>query len=531
MKRRSPVYNTETERELGFVTDEARRKRDLTQTDVATLWTHAAAGSNPTWHRKECFTEIKRRANAGEYVSDWMRAGLDDLADDIENGNKVIPMSARDQTMPGEPTGRHIVLTPASTIKPRPVRWLWRDRMPLGELALLAGRENIGKSTVAYTLAAWVTTGTMKGEFYGQPRAVIVAATEDSWEHTIVPRLMAAGADLDLVYRVDVVTSDGFGGTLTLPSDIGEMKRVIEMVDAAFVLLDPLMSRLSASLDTHKDADVRVALEPLVSLAHDARIAVLGIIHVNKGSSVDPLNAIMGSRAFPAVSRAVLVAMKDPEDETRVLLGLPKSNLGPSDLPTFVYRIVSELVASTDEGAIFTGKVVWLDETNRSVAEAMAAVGEGPEAATATSECADWLNDYLESSGGRMDSATVKAAAKAEGHTDRALRAARARLRVLTESFGFPRRTFWVLPGTSRDAPPGETVLTDTTDTTVSDLGFSNGHLSPSRDSRDSRAPSPVRTDMTGEVQVNFDTLPLVTTRSNGIGSGVGVDEFSERQR
>jgi hypothetical protein len=59
---------------------------------------------------------------------------------------------------------RHVELVPASSIKVKPVHWLWKDRIPLGELTLLAGRESLGKSTIAYTLAAWVTRGTMKGD-------------------------------------------------------------------------------------------------------------------------------------------------------------------------------------------------------------------------------------------------------------------------------------------------------------------------------------------------------------------------------
>jgi RecA-family ATPase len=191
---------------------------------------------------------------------------------------------------------RHIVLTPASAIQPRPVHWLWRERMPLGELTLLAGREGIGKSTVAYTLAAWITTGTMRGRYLGSPRAVLVAATEDSWEHTIVPRLMAAGANLDLIFRVDVVTSEGLDGMLTLPSDLIEMERVVAESGAALILLDPLMSRLDGRLDTHKDSEVRRALEPLTGFAKRAHVAVLGLIHVSKSSSTDPLTTILASR-------------------------------------------------------------------------------------------------------------------------------------------------------------------------------------------------------------------------------------------
>src|SRR3954464_6558261 len=98
---------------------------------------------------------------------------------------------------------RRLRLTRASEIPIRPVHWLWADRIALGTLALLGGREGIGKSTMAYQLAADLTRGRLPGVHFLQPRAVIVAATEDSWGHTIVPRLMAADAHLALVYRVD----------------------------------------------------------------------------------------------------------------------------------------------------------------------------------------------------------------------------------------------------------------------------------------------------------------------------------------
>ena len=130
-----------------------------------------------------------------------------------------------------------------------------------------------------------------------------MCATEDSWEHTITPRLMAADADLELVYRVDVVTSDGAPGGLTLPADTVTMEAQLREVGAVLLLLDPLMSRLEAALDTHKDSEVRQALEPLTALADRSGVAVLGLIHVNKSRTNDPLSSLMGSRAFAAVSR------------------------------------------------------------------------------------------------------------------------------------------------------------------------------------------------------------------------------------
>jgi hypothetical protein len=273
----------------------------------------------------------------------------------------------------------------------------------------------------------------------------VVCATEDSWEHTIAPRLLAAGADLSLVFRVDVLTSADEEGLLNLPHDIHELERVIEAAGAVLVVLDPLMSRLDVKLDTHKDAEVRSGLEPLVAFAKRANVSVLGIMHVNKSTSADPLTVIMGSRAFPAVARAVLVAMKDPEDESRRLLGLEKSNLGSRDQPTYIYRIVKVRVAQTDEGDVFTGKVEWLGNSDRSVSETMAAAGDA-RGTTATAEAVEWLCDYMESVGGRAASSTIKEAGKRLGHSLSSLNRARVRLGITAASEGFPRQTYWTAP-------------------------------------------------------------------------------------
>src|SRR5665647_2372080 len=127
---------------------------------------------------------------------------------------------------------RHVVLTSAASIKPRPVFWLWKNRLALGTLGLLAGREGVGKSTLGYWIAARITQGDLFGCFAGTPKAVLVCATEDSWEHTIVPRLMAAGANLARVYRVDVVTAMNITVGMSLPRDLEGAERAANEVDA-----------------------------------------------------------------------------------------------------------------------------------------------------------------------------------------------------------------------------------------------------------------------------------------------------------
>ena len=351
--------------------------------------------------------------------------------------------------VPNEPEDdgkRSIVFTAASSIIVRPVRWIWDARMAAGTLVLLGGREGIGKSTVAYQVAADVTRGALDGVFYGVPKSVVVAATEDSWEHTIVPRLMAAGADLDRVYRVGVVTSAGYAGSLSLPNDLHELETKIGQVDAAMVLLDPLMSRLDAKLDSHKDAEVRLALEPLVALADRCHVAVVGLIHVNKSSTTDPLSMLMASRAFAAVARSVLFVTVDPDDERTRILGLAKNNLGRTDLPSRTFNIDGVKVADTDEGPVWTARLTWKGEDTRSIEEVLRSVSESGDVRSATAEAAAWLTDYLEQHKVAA-SQTVKAQAKADGISPDSLKRARQKISAGATSAGFPRRTYWSAPG------------------------------------------------------------------------------------
>lgn len=384
-----------------------------------------------------------------------------------------------DELDPGQPppATRTVTLTPASTIRIRPVHWTWSGRVAAGTLALLGGREGVGKSTLAYQLASDLTRGRLPGRHEGTPRAVVVCATEDSWAHTIVPRLMAAGADLDLVYRADVVTPEGMTGSLVLPRDLWALEHQLRAVGAVLVLLDPLMSRLDANLDTHRDAEVRTALEPLVALADRTGASVLGLIHVNKSHSTDPLTLLMASRAFAAVARSVLFVMTDPEDESVRLLGTPKNNLGRTDLPTLAYRIEGHHVGDTDEGPVWTGRLIWTGERTETIREVLEAAADSGDVRSATGEAADWLTDYLINAGGTEQSGRIKAAGAKVGHSPDALKRARRRIDAAVSAHGFPRETYWTLPETgaqseqSSRSSPGESAPTAPTAPTGAPTG------------------------------------------------------------
>jgi hypothetical protein len=266
-----------------------------------------------------------------------------------------------------------VVAVSAAGMRMKAAVWLADQRIPVGAITLLGGREGIGKSTIAYDYAARVTRGALAGYYQGTARAVGVVATEDDWQSVILPRLVAARADRSRIFRLEARTDDGRYETISVPAHLDELAKVCAERDIVLIIVDPIMSVIHGSLDTHKDREVRRALDPLNRFAGESGVSVLALIHVNKSNGTDPLNSIMASKAFTAVARSVLYCIADPEDDDQYLFGHPKSNLGPKQ-PTLVYRIVEAKVEQDDQDehvVIGTSRVRWEGQDERSIRDAM----------------------------------------------------------------------------------------------------------------------------------------------------------------
>ena len=363
---------------------------------------------------------------------------------------------------------RELKVISASDIGMEATNWLWEDEhgqwIPEGALSLMAGREGVGKSTVVTDIVARLTNGTLAGENFGTPRCVIICATEDSWKQTINPRLVAAGADLARVKRVDAYTPEGFDGVLQLPEDIEEVRRITAEHDVVLIVLDPLMSALSKKLDSHKDAEVRRGLEPLSRLAHTANLAVIGLIHENKSSASDLLSRIMGSRAFTSVVRAVLYAARKDADEeedgrdeyepgmpverkpAEFIFGQSKSNLGRLIMISLKYQIEGCDVGwdPIKNKPITSSRIVWGEVLDQSVQDIVKAQ-ESVKRDVKVSEAKKFLKDYLAGKG-EVPSNTVMTAAEALGHTRSTVQRARGALRIAVKPLGKNQTTWSLLP-------------------------------------------------------------------------------------
>lgn len=344
---------------------------------------------------------------------------------------------------------------PVSQIKVKATEWLWHHRIPLGALTLLPGREGTGKSTAGAWLAAQVTLGKLPGVYEGVPKGVFYAAREDDWERTIAPRIIAAGADISKVYRIDAVAS-GSVIELTLPEHTDLLRGNIRKYEVALLFIDPLMSVISSKIDTHKDRETRLALEPLAAAAMDTDSAVVGLTHFSKSLTTDALNLVMASKAFTAVPRAVIGMARDDdaEEDNVVVLSQIKSNLGPMEVPSLKFTFQQVTVDTEDGRGAHVGRLVELGESERSVHEILAGRGDEDDQET-WNGAAWWLYDHIREAGGEAGARDALNKGKAAGHSKDSIKRASLKLKLTKRRDGFQGPWVWTFDATQSKAPTG----------------------------------------------------------------------------
>lgn len=382
----------------------------------------------------------------------------------------AVPDDVEDSPFPAEEAvRREIRLVPASKMRVRRVKWLWdttpegapptsEGRIPMGSLTIAAGGAGIGKSQCACWFVAQITKGLLPGELYGKPRTVIYAATEDSWEMTIVPRLIAAGADLDMVFRVDVEDDEDAHARLTLPTDISLLGKTCDAYGVALFVADPLLSVLSDDINDYRAKEVRTALEPLVRCAQKHGFGILGIAHFTKNGAADPLNRIAGSGAFGQLVRSAIAFSRvedtAEDDEEQFVLSQVKNNLGRLNVPSFEYRIVPVTVEAED-GDAHVSRFVLGGHANTSVVDQMNNSSRTVEEQEQTKDATGWLKGFLTDQGGEAGSTAVIAAGAKHGFSQQTLYRARRKLKVQSrqQGFGTDNQSIWYLPGAFTPEP------------------------------------------------------------------------------
>jgi hypothetical protein len=296
----------------------------------------------------------------------------------------------------------------AETIEPEAVSWVWPARIPVGKFTLLAGEGSDGKTQIALKIASAITTGGKfpDGSGPAEKGTVVILSAEDGRKDTLIPRLIAAGADLSrvkfLTAKVKVKTKDGKAAVHPKSfQDLDYWRAVLRRLNnPRLIIADPIPAYLGRGVNDHRNADVRAVLEPFCDLIEELGVALLGITHMGKSPDLKtPTHKILGSVAYSNLARVVHVTVRDPDDKTRRYFAQPKNNYS-LEAPTLAYKVQSHEFDHKGK-TITTARVVFEDKpVDIDAAEMMAAARRGPSEkagrpSTTSVQLAKWLVDYL----------------------------------------------------------------------------------------------------------------------------------------
>jgi putative DNA primase/helicase len=218
--------------------------------------------------------------------------------------------------------------------------WLWDRYIPDQTCTLFAGRGGIGKSTlIAYLVAAISNGSTFKINgltHIMQQGKVILLSAEDNVKRTLVPRLIANGANLaniEIIESTIDVNSKEYERFVDLDRDIHVLEAYIKNAgNVKAIFLDPVSAYIGRIKD-NSAVEVRNFILRLNRIAEKYNLAIILNTHTRKkgthgdanGSAADE---IMGSSAWYNTVRQAFSITQHHEDENLILLICSKSNCG-----------------------------------------------------------------------------------------------------------------------------------------------------------------------------------------------------------
>lgn len=342
-----------------------------------------------------------------------------------------------------------VAIVCAKDIKPEPVKWLWKGWLARGKIEIAAGTKGDGKTTLGLSLASTVSCGgKWPDSTIAEMGKVLIWSGEDGAADTIIPRLIAMGADLNNIFILSTVTErDGEKRPFDPSTDLAALEDTIARIGGVdLVIIDPFVSAVTRGKNSHNNAETRQGLQHVVDFAEKHDCAVLGIHHLTKGTvGRDPLDRVTGSLAFTALARIVLATVTRKESESegppRMLLRVA-SNLGPSG-GGFGYDIEMTIL---HEPAIEVSRIKWLEEVEGDAHELMAEAEEVKDKSdSALAKACEFLREILKV--GPKSAKEMERRFADAGHSEKTIRRAKAELKIKSfRNKTTPEVWMWTLP-------------------------------------------------------------------------------------
>lgn len=308
---------------------------------------------------------------------------------------------------------------PAAEIRQVALRTIWRDRLIVGTLNLIAGQPGVGKSSLTALIAAELTR---------EGKTVILSNCEDDPGSVTVPRLSVAGAILERVHVIPPEDAPLF------PREYEGLEYVIKGTGTACVIIDPI----GAHFKPERRAHDRETLRQLAGIGRRTNCAIVAVHHTTKAGEVGGPNS-----GLRGTARAVYVYGFDPDDEDRRALSVDKIN-GVAEPPAILFEqeVVEYAVGDT---LLEAGKLRKVRQSN-----ARASIRRGRRDQERDAACHAWLSEYLaDGEDGARASVDVKIAGREVGYGEATLRRAKTTLQVehrRVGGYGADGHWTWRLP-------------------------------------------------------------------------------------
>ena len=366
---------------------------------------------------------------------------------------KLLQARAEEARKRGEAQRSGYTLVRAADVVPRAMDWIWHGHILRGSLELMTGLPGMAKSQIHCQFVARATTGaTWPDGTNGIPHGnVIMLTAEDCLDQTIVPRLIAAGADLLRVHILKRIRKDNKERMFLLSEDLEVLEKVIaDLGDVRLVTIDPITAYMGGKLDSHRATDVRNQLGPLAELSERLDVAFSAITHPAKNAGQRAIDHFIGSQAFIAAARIGHLCVDEMDDTEngrreptgRILFTNPKNNPHPK-MPSIAYRI-SQATAGTDAKTgeeIGAACVVWEEIVELTADQALAAATPSKD----KSGVVAFLLDIL--ANGQVPRGVIEERAIAHGYGSDQLHRAKRKLGIIAfREAVFQGRWFWALP-------------------------------------------------------------------------------------
>jgi hypothetical protein len=254
---------------------------------------------------------------------------------------------------------------------------------------------------------------------------VLILSAEDDPARVLKPRVVANGADTELIfYQAELFSLD--------PRGLARLEEAIGRIRPSLVIIDPIIAYLRSEDDLNNAADMMRFLTELDGLAKREDCAIVLVRHLRKTKEGSAINHGLGSIALAGRVRSVLAVGRNPADKEMKAIVNSKNNYAKEG-PAILFSL------QTDKGPV--PRVKWEGTDSTLTAEQIFQGDGAGRPRRESDEAMEFLKQLL--ADGPMDSKAVISAARGHDISGMTLRRAARELNVTMARTG--RGSRWSL--------------------------------------------------------------------------------------